>query len=64
MALKIEAELVDIQKCVDELYEKIAGVESEKLAFLHMTPEYNDWEKANKLFKGIEKLKEELNNGK
>ena len=56
--------LADIQKCVDELYEKIGGFEAEKLAGMHMTAEYSDWEKANKLFQEIEKLKEGLNNEK
>ena len=51
--------LVDIQKCAHELYEKIASLESERLALMHMTPEYRDWEKANKLCEVIEKLKEE-----
>lgn len=48
MKLEIEAELIDIQKCVDELYEKTEDFQSSELAHLHMTAEWQDADEAEK----------------
>ena len=47
--------LADIQKCVDELYKKIGGFESEKLACMHMTAE-EDYEKLADIQKCVDEL--------
>lgn len=57
MELEIAAELVDIQKCVDELYEKVTDFQFSELAHLHMTSEWQDAEEAEKAMKAIPEYK-------
>ena len=60
MELKIAAELVDIQKCVDMLYTKTKYFQSAELALLHMTPEYNDYEVKEKAWDARDKAKDAM----